>query len=69
MLGMGAGCCHEMESAGLMYRGGAGAKSMCCGKGIQARAIRPLERAPLLDVSMRICLVVEGRRRGRKSWN
>jgi len=57
MLGMGAGRCHEMEGAELMYREGAGAESMCCGKGIQARAIRPLERVPILDVLRRICLV------------
>ena len=46
---------------------GVRAESMRCGKGIQVRAIRLLERAPLVDILMKIWLVIpEGRQLGRK---
>jgi len=48
----------ERESAGLVYCKGARAKPMHCSKGIQARAIRPLKRVPLLDILIRIFLVI-----------
>ena len=46
---------------------GVRAKSMRCGKGIQVREIRLLERARLLDILKKIWLVVlEERQLGRK---
>jgi hypothetical protein len=65
--GYGRVYCHENESTGLTHCEGARVKSMRCGEGIQARVIRPLERAPPLDILIRICLVIlEGTRLGRK---
>ena len=64
---MGAGCCHEKESAGPMHCEGARAKSMRCGKGIQAREIRPHERAPLTaHLDEDLPCDPGGRRLGRK---
>jgi uncharacterized ParB-like nuclease family protein len=64
------GYCHKHESAGLMDCEGVRAKSMRCGEGVQVRVIRLLERAPLLDILMKIWFVIpEGRRLGRKCSN
>jgi hypothetical protein len=49
------GYCHEKESAGVINCEGERAKSMRCVEEIQARAIwSSLEKAPLLDILMRI---------------
>ena len=55
-IGYGSVYGHENESPSLKHCEGAWVKSMRCGEGILARVIRPLDRAPPLDILMRIYL-------------